>query len=563
MLKTSDSPTMKFQTSLPNLMRQNLLPVPAPLRAASRWQSKRMANILRAATLASMCTTPLVAAEATPAITRVENLTAWHDVADPSRAVTAFGKEAFVNGWMFFGSDQVSNNFADTSQRSETLPAFISEIAVAQGARVARFSEYASISLPQAKGQIAGSLTLDGVSDQTELLTIRVGADAPPALKLAVLTDNLGAPDYATRGISLAIDGKQGPVTTVAPDGKPDWLVWDLPRLKEGTKISLRVQAHKSVATIGGLLFLSSTPNVRQKPVAAGPLAVIDHKIGEFSRDGEYLKDYYVFKEGDTFHLFYNVGNAGESQQWFEAGNEKAFGHATSKDLKTWQHHPRVLNAVPGTWEGMVVSAPSIIKHEGTYYMFYTGFDDRVPGKQTIGLATSKDLFQWERHPGNPIYEVPSWAERRPDGWIDCRDSHVIKYGDEFLLFTMVTMANSGGKGAIALAASKNLIDWQDLGPAVETFKEPESPRVFQHGEHFYMFVSSAYGKQLLKTSNPKKGPWNPIPFRWPAPGLWSGWEVVEDGNRTIFSAFEWKSFGNLIRFWDVNWKDDIPTVIY
>jgi beta-fructofuranosidase len=273
------------------------------------------------------------------------------------------------------------------------------------------------------------------------------------------------------------------------------------------------------------------------------------------------VKDYYVFLDGDTFHLFYNVGNAGKVQQWFEPGNEKAFGHATSKDLKTWEHHPRILDAIPQSWEGMVVSAPSIIQHDGLYYMFYTGFDDRVPGKQTVGLATSKDLFEWKRHPGNPVYQAPDWAERRPDGWIDCRDSHVLKHGDEFYLFTMVTTKE--GKGAIALASSKNLTEWKDLGPAVITFKEPESPRVFEHGGSFYMFISSGYGKQLLRTRDPKKGPWEEIPFRWPAPGLWSGWEVVEQGERTIFSAFEWKSFGNFIRFWEVKWKDGIPTVVY
>jgi predicted GH43/DUF377 family glycosyl hydrolase len=209
----------------------------------------------------------------------------------------------------------------------------------------------------------------------------------------------------------------------------------------------------------------------------------------------------------------------------------------------------------------MVVSAPSIIKHDGTYYMFYTGFDDRVPGKQTVGLATSKDFFNWERHPGNPVYEAPEWAERRPDGWIDCRDSHVVKYGDEFLLFTMVTTKE--GKGAIALASSKNLVDWEDLGPAVTTFKEPESPRVFEHDGKFYMFISSAHGRQLLRATNPKTGPWEEVPFRWPAPGLWSGWETVDEGDRTIFSAFEWKSFGNFIRVWEVKWKDGVPAVVY
>jgi len=492
---------------------------------------------------------------------RAEDVVDWHDGSDPSRAAEAFGRGLRVNGWMFFGSGQLADAFGDTSHRAESLPGYVAQVAVAQGARVARFAGYATVPGPRDNEPIAGTLTLDGAVDQTELVTIRVGANAPSMLRLAVLTDNLGSPDYVPRGIRLAVDGMEGPVATVAPNGTPDWLFWNLPRLKEGSEISLRVMPDKGVAAIGGLLFLSASADVDRKPVEAGPLPVIDRRIGGFSRTGEYVKDYYVFKEGAIYHLFYNVGNAGESQQWFEAGNEKAFGHATSRDLKSWEHHPRVLEVVPGSWEGMVVSAPSIIRHEGVYYMFYTGFDDRVPGKQTIGLATSGDLFNWQRHPGNPIYQAPAWAARRDDGWVDCRDAHVIKHGDGFLMFTMVTTKE--GKGAIALAESNNLTDWKDLGPAVVAFKEPESPRVFQHGEHFYLFMSSAHGKQLLRTRDPRKGPWEEVPFRWPSPGLWSGWEVVEDGNRTIFSAFEWKSFGNHIRFWDVRWKDQVPEVLY
>lgn len=495
-----------------------------------------------------------------PASGAVTNSTIWFEADDPSRAAAVLGADRHIDGWMFFGGGKVGD-FGDTAQRAERLPAYVERLAVVAGARTANFPGYVSVPLPEGKGSIAGTLTLSGAKGLTELVTIRFGTGVPPNLRLAVLVDNLGTLDYAPRRVVLLVDEKSVGEVLVQPDGQPDWIYWDLMGLQPGVEISLRVEADKDVAAIGGLVFLSTQPGVGRKDAASGPLPVIDRKVGEFSREGEYVKDYYVFREGDTFHLFYNVGNAGESQQWFEAGNEKAFGHATSRDLKTWEHHPRVLEAVPSSWEGMVVSAPSIIKHDGTYYLFYTGFDDRVPGKQTIGLATSKDLFNWERHPGNPVYEVPEWAQRRPDGWIDCRDSHVIKYGDEFLLFTMVTTKE--GKGAIALASSKNLIDWQDLGPAVTTFKEPESPRVFEHDGKFYMFISSAYGKQLLRATNPKTGPWEEVPFRWPAPGLWSGWETVEDNARTIFSAFEWKSFGNFIRFWEVKWKDGVPEVIY
>ena len=492
---------------------------------------------------------------------QLENSVLWFEGEGTPMALATLGKDLGVGGWIFFGSDRLQNEFGDTSHRSESLPAYVEKIAVAPGAKTARFDGYVKTPIPGGKADHAGTLTLSDADGMVELVSVRMGSKVPVDLRLAVLLDNLGSPEYVPRGVSLVIDGVEGSAAEVSPNGQPDWIFWDLAGLKDGSEIILRVRSEKKVAALGGLVFLYKEAGEPRSGQISGPLPMIDRKIGEFSRDGEYVKDYYVFREGDTFHLFYNVGNAGKEQQWFEPGNEKAFGHATSKDLKTWQHHPRILEAVPGTWEGMVVSAPSIIQHDGTYYLFYTGFDDRVPGKQTVGLATSQDLFEWKRHPGNPIYEAPEWAERRPDGWIDCRDSHVLKYGDEFLLFTMVTTKE--GKGAIALASSKNLTEWKDLGPAVVTFKEPESPRVFEHAGSFYMFISSAYGKQLLRAKNPKTGPWEEIPFRWPAPGLWSGWETVEFWEKTIFSAFEWKSFGNFIRFWEVLWKDGVPTVVY
>lgn len=284
-------------------------------------------------------------------------------------------------------------------------------------------------------------------------------------------------------------------------------------------------------------------------------------QIGQFSREGEYVKDYFVIKKGRTFHLFYNVGVANDTQDWQEPDSEKAFGHATSTDLVHWEHHPRVIRVVPGTWEGQVVSAPSIVKHKGTYYMVYTGFDDRWLGKQTVGLATSKDLFDWKRCPENPVYTAPEWAMRNPTGWEDCRDSHILRYGGQFLMFSMVTTAD--GKGAIALASSDDAIRWKDLGPALITFTTPESPRVFEHDGTYYMFATSGHGKVLCKTKDPMSNRWEEVPFDWPPDGLWSGWEIVEDKGRLIFSSFKWEMNGNFIRFWEVEWDGETPVIRY
>jgi len=36
---------------------------------------------------------------------------------------------------------------------------------------------------------------------------------------------------------------------------------------------------------------------------------------------------------------------------------------------------------------------------------------------------------------------------------------------------------------------------------------------------------------------------------------------VLQFNGRTIFSAFEWRSYGNEIRFWDVEWNGDLPSI--
>ncbi len=460
-----------------------------------------------------------------------------------------------LSGWSLFGGSFPTAAPLDAETRIERLPQFVADVETAEGAMVIQLGTYAAIQLPENRDAewISGTLTLN-TNEPVDLIRIKLGTNIPDVWRLGVLLDNLDSPVYVPKELRLVVKGiESDPVMTTGGAGiankQPDWYFWDIRGAEDGEEIAIRVAPNNGIAALGGVIFLSDVG-------PEGP-----RHIGEFSREGEYMKDYYVWKEGDTFHLFYNVGDAGKTQDWQEAGNEKAFGHATSKDFKTWTHHPRVLEVVPGTWEGQVVSAPSIIKHGDTYYMYYTGFDDSVVGKQAIGLATSKDLFTWERYDGNPVYEAPPWTMRNESGWLDCRDAHVIKHGDEFLLYTMVTTDKA--EGAIALASSSDLKTWKDLGPAVVTFQAPESPRVFEHNGTFYMFATSGHGKILLKTKDPKSNKWEEMPFRWPAPGFWSGWEVVQDGDRTIFSAFEWKSDGNHIRFWDVDWDGETPVVRY
>jgi len=462
-------------------------------------------------------------------------------------------------------------------------PKFLAEPPKAMvGANWVNFEGYAEI-IPPAGGdqlRIGGiSATMDGKGEvegletrAVKIVSFTLSSDAK--FRLGVLVDAFDqrgafAPDF----VGIHEDASNTTVFSrdvIKRDDTPDLLLFDI----DGrANVTYTLELHRAVLAEGlpltGLSALTfDVESGGEIPGVVSSCAA----VGEFQRAGEYFKDYYVFKDGDTFHLFYNVGKAGPVQDWQPAGNEKEFGHATSKDLRNWDHHPRILQVVPGTWEGQVVSAPSILKHDGLYYMIYTGFDDRWLGMQTVGLATSKDLFNWERHPANPVYRAPeAWAKTNPNGWENCRDAHIMRHNDEFLMYTMVQTKD--GEGAIALASSKDAVTWEDHGPALITFKEPESPRVFEYNGTFYMFATSGYGRVLFKSQDPKSDNWEEVNFNWPenSPdaetghwlGIWSGWEVVEHEGRLVFSAFYWKPHGGFIKFWDVEWDGDVPTVIY
>ena len=87
---------------------------------------------------------------------------------------------------------------------------------------------------------------------------------------------------------------------------------------------------------------------------------------------------------------------------------ERDIGHAVSTDLVTWTQLDSVLPIRPDNWDNFHVWSPSLLQNDGTWYMFYTGVT-AVPGPgsgselQRIGVATSTDLFSWQRY-DQPAY---------------------------------------------------------------------------------------------------------------------------------------------------------------
>ena len=89
-------------------------------------------------------------------------------------------------------------------------------------------------------------------------------------------------------------------------------------------------------------------------------------------------------------------------------------GHAVSTDLLAWTLLPDALRPGPvGSWDDLAIWTGSIICADGRWHMLYTGVSRAENGRvQRIGLATSTDLVNWEKHPANPLIEAdPRWYE--------------------------------------------------------------------------------------------------------------------------------------------------------
>lgn len=217
---------------------------------------------------------------------------------------------------------------------------------------------------------------------------------------------------------------------------------------------------------------------------------------------GGRVNDHTLIHDGQRWHLFHI---------WLTRDRDDVIGHATSVDLLHWEQHPDVLPKGEGpSWESNPGgNAPYAFAWNGMYYLFHSRYDGRPhpdpfqgplhDNPQHIGLATSRDLFQWDKYPGNPIFHpAPSWSP-----WEDyesdqfrphcCRDPHVMRIGDKFVLY-YVAMTREPNIAAVAYALSDDLIHWQDQGPVTTVpirwlgTGMCESPCVVPVGKRWHLF---------------------------------------------------------------------------
>jgi predicted GH43/DUF377 family glycosyl hydrolase len=140
-------------------------------------------------------------------------------------------------------------------------------------------------------------------------------------------------------------------------------------------------------------------------------------KNGDKIKEGPYGTPTAWF-ENDSWHLFYEREDLGI---WY----------ATSKDTKVWtnvQDDP-VMKPGPGEYDKDYIAVNQVLKYKGRYYAYYHGSAKSGPNAKLwcTCVATSKDLLNWEKYPGNPLQPI---AQNKSSGI-------VIHDGQKFRLYTM------------------------------------------------------------------------------------------------------------------------------
>jgi len=131
---------------------------------------------------------------------------------------------------------------------------------------------------------------------------------------------------------------------------------------------------------------------------------------GEGAWDGAVVEAGHVFKDEHTYYFYFH-GAPGDHDQWPRDGYRIGVASALHP-LGPWTKYdgnPVIDQGPEGSWRGLHVACPAVIKEEGDkYYMWFGGMreDTGESGVWDIGLATaSHPLGPWIPYQGNPVLE--------------------------------------------------------------------------------------------------------------------------------------------------------------
>ena len=215
--------------------------------------------------------------------------------------------------------------------------------------------------------------------------------------------------------------------------------------------------------------------------------------------------DPWIWRDQDSYHLFYLKGLAGKTPWW----SVSEICGAISPDLKHWQDIGTILAPDPAhAWESGRICAGCTYKENDTYYLFYSAGGSGIDCKnEAIGLATSSDGLHYRRYSDryllkpeedDPWYGRSSWSNH-----FHWRDPYIFKQAEtgKYYLFTCASAHTPGNfQGCIGLAVADKITGpYQLLPPVVQApidaaddwpYYHMERPQVIYRDGKYHLFFS-------------------------------------------------------------------------
>ncbi len=144
-----------------------------------------------------------------------------------------------------------------------------------------------------------------------------------------------------------------------------------------------------------------------------------------------------ILKDGNIYKMWY-VAEAGSYVKYIM--------YAESQDGINWNrpiNHPVMYPGYYGTWDDMAVHPGAIIKEDGIYKMYYSGWSDPY-GEWDVGYATSSDGINWTKYPTPVLYGTNGWEYQIiPSAVLKIDDTYYLYYSGRNLPYWKIGLATS------------------------------------------------------------------------------------------------------------------------
>ena len=185
----------------------------------------------------------------------------------------------------------------------------------------------------------------------------------------------------------------------------------------------------------GNILYAISNDGLNWNPYSGNPVMV----PGIYgSWDSYNVQPCAVLKENGIFKMYY-TGYSDVYGTW-------SIGLATSIDGINWEKYPSPILVPSNYWDYQLV-ASSIVKLNGSYYLYYTG---RNMPNYLVGVAVSTDGINFTKYPGNPI--LSNTQQWEANGVLDAN-----VFNDNGILRMVFMNSSASGFG---IATSSDGLNW-------------------------------------------------------------------------------------------------------